>query len=182
MKAGILLVLLLALFAVGSQGWAADLKIRPGLWEHTFTMKTQSGEMEQAMSQMQSELANMPPEQRKMMEQMMAAQGVGIGPQGTTVKLCISKEDAARDYVPLNDGDCRQEVIRRTGNTIRFKFNCAGDPPSSGEGEVTFLNQKSYTGKTTINTKVDGKPERMDMTQTGKWLADDCGNIPAVRR
>lgn len=153
-----------------------------GLWEHTFTMKTQSGEMEQAMSQMQSQLANMPPQQRKMIEQMMAAQGVEIDPNGTTVKVCITKEDAARDYVPQSDGDCRQEVTQRTGNTIKFKFDCAGDPPSSGEGEVILLNQEVYTGKATINTKVEGKPERMGMTQTGKWLSDDCGNVKPTRR
>lgn len=182
MKAGILLIAVLALFSMDRQGWAEDLKIRPGLWEHTFTMKTQSGEMEQAMSQMQSQLANMAPEQRKMIEQMMAAQGVGIGPKGTTVKVCITEEDAARDFVPQSDDDCRQEVIERTGNTIRLKFDCAGDPPSSGEGEVTFLNQEVYTGKATINTKVEGRPERMDMTQTGKWLSDDCGNIKPTLR
>lgn len=176
------LIAVLALF-IAPQGWSADLKLRPGLWEHTFTMKTQSGEMEQAMSQMQKELASMPPEQRKMVEQMMAAQGVGIGPKGNTIKVCITKEDAERDYVPQKDGDCRQQVVKRTGNTMKFKFDCSGDPPSSGESEVTFLNPKAYTGKTTVNTKVDGKPERMDMTQAGKWLSDDCGNVkPPLRR
>lgn len=52
----------------------------------------------------------------------------------------------------------------------------------SGEGEVVLLNPKAYTGKATINTEVEGKPERMDISQAGKWLSDDCGNIKPSRR
>jgi hypothetical protein len=181
-KTGIVLIAVLALFPLAGQGWAENMKIRPGLWEHTFTMKTQGGEMENAMARMQKELAGMPPEQRKMMEQMMAAQGVGVGPMGTSVKVCVTKEMSEHDYVPQKDGDCKQQVIKRTGNTMKFKFDCAGDPPSSGEGEITMSNSKTYTGKTTINTRVDGKPERMEMTQAGKWLSDDCGNVKPQRR
>lgn len=182
MKKEIALIAVLALVPLAGQGWAENMKMRPGLWEHTFSMKTQSGEMENAMAQMQKELAGMPPEQRKMMEQIMAAQGVGIGPKGTSVKLCVTREMSERDYVPQKDGDCKQQVIKRTDNMMRFRFDCAGDPPSSGEGEITMSNSKTYSGKTTLNTTVDGKPERMEMTQDGTWLSDDCGNVKPPRR
>jgi hypothetical protein len=33
-----------------------------------------------------------------------------------------------------------------------------------------------YTGKATINTEVEGKPERMDFSQAGKW----CRTIAAT--
>ncbi|MBE0574614.1 MAG: hypothetical protein IH613_01830 [Desulfuromonadales bacterium] len=78
MKTGIVLIAVLALFPLAGQGWAENMKIRPGLWEHTLTMKTQGGEMENAMA--------------------------------------------------------------------------------------------------------DGKHERMEMTQAGKWLSDDCGNVKPPRR
>ncbi|MEZ4599583.1 MAG: DUF3617 domain-containing protein [Syntrophotaleaceae bacterium] len=182
MKNGIALIAVLALFPLAGQGWAEDMKMRPGLWEHSFTVKTQGGEMEQAMAQMQKELAGMPPEQRKMVEQMMAAQGVGVGPNGTSVKVCITKEMSEQDYVPQKDGDCRQQVVGRTGNRMKFKFNCAGNPPTSGEGEITMSNPKNFTGKATINTKVEGKPERIEMTQAGQWLSDDCGKVKPPRR
>lgn len=86
MKTGIVLIAVLILLPLTGQGWAENLKIRPGLWEHSFTIKTQSGEMEAAMTQMQKELAGMPPEQRKMIEQMMELKGVGMGTKGTSVK------------------------------------------------------------------------------------------------
>ncbi|MDT8441191.1 MAG: DUF3617 domain-containing protein [Desulfuromonadales bacterium] len=177
-----MLIAVFVIFPLAGQGWAENVKIRPGLWEHSFTIKSRSGEMESAMAQMQEQLASMPPAQRQMMEQMMAAQGVGVGSMGTSVKVCVTREMSEHDYVPQKDGDCKHQVIKRTGNTMKFRFDCAGDPPSSGEGEITMSNSKTYSGKTTVNTRVDGKPERMEMTQTGKWLSDDCGSIKPPRR
>jgi len=176
-----IVVVVVAHLALAQQGWTQEVNIRPGLWEHTFTVKSQSGEMEETMRQMQQKMAAMPSEQRKMMEQMMAAQGVEIGPRETTVKVCITEEDSRRDYVPQKE-KCRQKVVERTSNTIRIEFDCPGDPPTSGESEITLLGPNAYTGKTTINTMVDGRPERMDMTQAGKWLSEDCGNIKPRRR
>lgn len=166
--------------AIGTgQALAEVEQMRHGLWEHSFTMKSQSGEMEKTMSEMQQQLAGMPPEQRKMMEQMMASQGMSLGPNNQTVRICISKEKAAQGLVPQQDGNCSQEVIERRGNTVKMKFTCAGNPPSSGEGEITFSSPTAYTGKSIINTTVQGKPERMTVEQRGKWISYDCGNIRA---
>jgi Protein of unknown function (DUF3617) len=50
--------------------WAQS--IQPGLWETSSKIASGSGETGQKMSQLQSQMANMPPEQRKAMEQMMS--------------------------------------------------------------------------------------------------------------
>ena len=47
---------------------ASAQKITPGLWEHTVTMKTASGQMEGAMAAMREQMAKMTPEQRKQVE------------------------------------------------------------------------------------------------------------------
>lgn len=182
MKAAIAAITALACASLGGAAHAQAQKMRPGLWEHSFTMKSQSGQMEKAMSEMHQQMAAMPPEQRKMMEQMMAQQGMGVGTPGKSVKVCITKEQAERDEIPQQEGNCTQQVVQRSGNTIKVKFSCAGNPPTSGEGEITFLSPTAYTGKTTVNTTVDGKPERMTMDQTGKWLSGDCGSIKPLRR
>jgi hypothetical protein len=168
--------------SVSGAALAQAQKMRPGLWEHSFTMKSESGQMEKAMSDMQRQMASMPPEQRKMMEQMMAQQGMGMGTPGKSVKVCITKEQAERNEVPRHEGNCTQQVVQRTANTIRVKFSCAGNPPTSGESEVTFTSPTAYTGKATVNTTVEGKPERMNMEQSGKWLSADCGSIKPMRR
>lgn len=173
-----------AVICVASSGaaLAQAQKMRPGLWEHSFTMKSQSGQMEKAMSDMQQQMASMPPEQRKMMEQMMAQQGMGMGTPGKSVKVCITKEQAERNEVPQQEGNCTQQVVQRTGNTVKVKFSCTGNPPTSGESEVTFSSPTTYTGKSVVDTMVNGKPERMTMDQSGKWLSADCGNVKPMRR
>jgi len=155
-------------------------KFRPGLWEHGYTMKSQSGQMEAAMKEMQASLAKMPPEQRKMMQDMMAKQGVGMGAGGNTVKVCLTKEEAERDMPPQQEG-CDQKV-KRSGNTWQVSFQCKGPPPSSGEGQMTLISPTAYTGNFTTVTQVEGKPERVQMSQTGKWLSADCGAIRPLKR
>lgn len=151
--------------------------MRPGLWEYTSTMKSRSGEMEKAMKEMQEQMASMPPEQRKMMQDMMAPQGVSQTDVGTKIKVCITKEDVKRDMVPPADNRCKQNIIRKSGNTVWFKYNCKGNPPSSGEGEYTFVSDKIFKGNMTMHTTVEGRTDVIQMNQTGKWLSDNCGNV-----
>jgi uncharacterized protein YneF (UPF0154 family) len=169
----------LALLAGMAGGVSAQQKMRPGLWEHSVNMKSQSGQMEAAMAEMQKSLASMPPEQRKQMEQMMAQQGVGMGPKGQTVKVCITKEQADLDNIPQQEG-CTQKVQRVDASTMKVAFSCKGgqgQPPSSGEGTITMQGPTAYTGQFRFKTQNQGKPEQIDMAQTGKWLSDNCGAI-----
>ena len=168
-------------------------KMRPGLWEHSGTLKSQSGQIEAAMAQAQKSMAAMPPAQRKPMEQMMAAQGVDVGMgsgsgsganKGHTVKVCITPEQAAMDEVPQQDG-CTQKVQRVDASTMKMTFQCKGDtdtPPASGEGTVQLQGPAAYTGQFKIKTAgANGKPEQIDMAQSGKWLSDNCGAIKPAR-
>lgn len=159
---------------------SAQEKIRPGLWENSISMKSQSGQMEAAMAQAQKAMASMPPTQRKQMEQMMAAQGVSLGSQGQSVKVCITPEQAAMDHIPQRDG-CAQKMQRVDANTLQVSFSCKGgqgQPLTSGEGTVQFQSPTAYTGQFKIKTAgANGKPEQIDMAQKGQWLASDCGAI-----
>lgn len=169
----------LAVGLLASQAQAQVQKMRPGLWEHGFTILNQGGQMAAAMAQMQQSMASLPPEQRKMMEQMMAQQGVSMGPKGNSVKVCVSKEEADLDRIPPQEG-CTQKVERVNANTIKASFSCkgaAGEPPSTGDGTITFSSPTAYTGQFTVRTTVDKKPEQLSMSQTGKWLAADCGQF-----
>ena len=105
---------------------ASAQNMKPGLWEHSFTMKSQSGKMEQGMAELQKQIAAMPPEKRKQMEQMMAQSGVAMGSKVNVVKVCVTPEDAARMDMPKFNDQCKQEVIKRSASTMQFKFTCAG--------------------------------------------------------
>ncbi|MDO9403073.1 MAG: DUF3617 domain-containing protein [Polaromonas sp.] len=175
----------LALFtAIMAAGPAvqAQTKMQPGLWEHSVTMQD-NGQMAAAMQAMQAQLAAMPPAQRKQMEQMMAGKGVSMAPGAggaTNIRMCMTQAQIDMNEVPQGDRNCSQQAVQRSGNTMKMKFSCTGNPPSSGESEVTVLSPTAYTGKSVITTSVSGKPERMTMDQKGKWLSADCGNIKPI--
>lgn len=158
--------------------YAAAQGMKPGLWEMSNKLQSGSGQVEQSMAQMQQQMASMPPEQRKMMQDMMAKQGVSMsGSGGTSMKVCITKEMAERNDIPAQQsGDCRHASSPRSGNTMKMSFSCT-NPPSSGEGTVTFAGSEAFTMKMTVNTAVQGKPEKMNMDGSGKWLSADCGSI-----
>ncbi|MFN3304263.1 MAG: DUF3617 domain-containing protein [Roseateles sp.] len=156
---------------------------RPGLWEHSSQMSTSSGELEAAMRQAQATLASMPAEQRKMMEQMMARQGMAMDLARQTVQVCMTAEDVARDQPPLAREGCAQTATR-SGNTWTIQFQCKGGngvPPSSGHGTMTLQSASAYSGDFTLRTSLQGKSEQLRMRTQGRWLSADCGSVKPVR-
>ncbi|MBX3585917.1 MAG: DUF3617 domain-containing protein [Ramlibacter sp.] len=160
-------------------GLASAQTIKPGLWEITNKMGG-NPEMEQAMAQMQKQLASMPPEQRKMMQDMMAKQGVsmGTGAGGAmVVKTCMTKEMVERKQMPVQDkGDCTNTVSNQSASGMDIKFVCT-QPPSSGEGRVNIRSDSAYDMKMTMQTLHKGKSVTTTMDASGKWLGADCGSV-----
>ena len=157
---------------------------KPGLWESTTQMQgAGAAKVDAAMADMQKQLAGMPPEQRKMVEDMMAKQGMKLGGApggGMKVQTCVTPEMASRDeFGAAQPGDCKQTRLPRSGNTVKFKFECT-NPPSKGEGQVTFTSRDAYELKITSTSSVDGKPQTMDILGSGKWLSADCGNVKPI--
>ncbi|MBA3592463.1 MAG: DUF3617 domain-containing protein [Pseudomonadota bacterium] len=170
--------LLGALLACALPSMAQDTK--PGLWEITQKMGG-SAEMDKAMAQMHQQMASMPPAQRKQMEDMMAKQGMSMGAGtggGISVKVCLTKEMVERNEIaqPQQQGDCQSTTSARVGNTQKISFSCM-QPPSSGEGQITYTSNEAYTMKMVTTTTVKGKPEKMTLDGAGKWLSADCGAI-----
>ena len=175
--------LLLMALVLGLAGLNAQAqKLAPGLWEHSATMKPLGGRSAEAMAQMQAQLAQMPPEQRRQMEAMMSSQGVAMGAgtaagQPMLVKVCLTAEQAAREAMPVADANCRQTSRERSGNVFKFKFACTGERPSTGEGEFTISSDKAYQGRMRMSSSSRGETEAMEITQSARWLAADCGAV-----
>jgi hypothetical protein len=170
------MMLLAASFCAGAQ------VMKPGLWEINNKMQTSGGRMEQDMAQAQQQMAAMPPEQRKMMQDMMSKQGMSMGAGGpgtTSVKTCMTKEMVERNEIPAQQGGCKHTTSPRVGNTMKMSFTCA-NPPSRGEGQVTFASSEAYTMKMIMTTVVKGKQEKVNMDASGTWLSADCGAIKPI--
>ena len=167
-----------------AQAQAQAQKLTPGLWEHRMTMKSSDPRVAEGMARMQKDLAAMPPEQRKQMEAMMAAQGVNLGVAANAggpaivAQVCITPEQAARDQMqPSAEGDCKQTSQQRSGNTLRVKFECTGKRPIKGDGEYVLESAKAHRGRTEIEAQEAGKTVLTSMTHSGRWLAADCGAV-----
>ena len=170
--------LLVMLALMGLSACAQAQKMAPGLWEMSMNLNS-NAEQQAALAQAQAQMAKLPPEQRKMMQDMMAKQGVSIGAGGTAngIRYCLGKEQAERGEPPQDkDGRCKRDSLERSGATTRFKFSCS-NPPSSGSGEFTLVSDKAYTMKMVVEQSGQGRPQRMEMQQQGKWLGADCGNL-----
>ena len=168
-----------SLILLGMAFGASAQTMKPGLWEIGNKMQSASGEMEKGMADLQQQMATMPPEQRKMMQDMMGKQGVSISAApggGMAIKVCLTPEMVARNEMPTQQGDCKSTQSPRSGNTMKMSFVCT-KPPSSGEGQITFVSADAYTSQMTVNTTVGGKPEQMKMDSGGKWLGSDCGSV-----
>src|SRR5437868_4756288 len=172
----------LAALLLGASSLACAQSMKPGLWEITNKMQSSSGQMEQGMAQMQQQMASMSPEQRKMVEDMMKQRGVSMAPGaggGMTIKFCMTKEMAERKEIPSQRGECKTTRQQVSANTMSMAFTCT-NPTSSGEGEVTFMGPDAYRMKMLVNTTVQGKPERVNMEGSGRWLAADCGDVRPI--
>lgn len=158
---------------------ASAQTMKPGLWEATSKVGG-SPETEQAMAKMQQQMATLPPAQRKVMEEMLARQGVGMtgtSANGMVLKTCISKEMAERNQLPVQQqGSCITTTTEKSRTGMKVHFTCT-NPPSQGEGQFTFAGDTGYTMKMKVNSTGPGKPRTTTVDTNAKWLAADCGTI-----
>lgn len=169
MRLSLLNSLLFALCLVPLASSATE--IQPGLWEISSSNMQVDGQALPGMEQMLEQLKNMPPEQRQMMERMMAEQGVQLGDKG--VRVCMSEAQIKAQQIPMQDpkSGCTHEVTERSAELWKFRFNC---PNGQGEGETRFLSDKEFTSQ--VKGNYGGR--NSSMQSHGNWIAADCGALP----
>jgi Protein of unknown function (DUF3617) len=127
---------LLAASALLSGAQAQTHKVQPGLWENQVTIQTGDPVLDQMAADMQARMAGLPPDQRQMIEQMMASRGMRMGTKPNTLQACITPEQAARDELPQQSEQCKQVEAQRSGNTVKVKFSCETSPAGQRRGRV----------------------------------------------
>lgn len=158
--------------------------MRPGLWQINNKITSQNSQLAQQMKAMQKQIASMPPEQRKMMEEMLSKQaGVNLPTMqdgGMLVKVCVTKEMVAHNQLPVQQtGNCTHQRTPLIGKQMKMSFTCT-NPDSRGEGSATFLSETAYNMTMNMTANMNGKQETTSMAASGSWLGPDCGNIKPV--
>jgi hypothetical protein len=145
----------------------AQEKLKPGLWE--MTMKS-------------DEMKNMPKISPQQMEQMRKM-GVHV-PQmqdgGIVTKVCITKEMAEQDHVPMTqkESDCQPKNYQRSGNSYSSEVVCNG-PNLKGTGQVKgkMNGNEGFSSSYDFKGTAHGQPINQKHETGGKWLSADCGNV-----
>jgi hypothetical protein len=156
---------------------AQSTTLKPGLWELSNRVASANPETMAAMTAAQQQMANMSPEQRKMMESMLAKNGVTVNLAdggGVKVTYCLTKEMAEKQELPSGQpGQCTTTRTPVPGG-MNVTFNCT-QPPSSGNGQVIFNGSTGYSMKMNVNSSAAGRPQTMMVEGTGRWLSAECG-------
>jgi len=155
--------------------------MKPGLWEITSKMADSSGEVAAALAEVQKEMEKLPPEQRKMMESVMAQNGASLGVAGgaMTVKICLTPEMIKQNDLAQDQDNCKHSTSPRVGNTIKFSVTCS-NPTSSGEGVITISSPEAYRTQMTLKTTQNGKTETMKLDSSSRFVSGNCGNIKPI--
>ena len=157
---------------------------QPGLWEISQKMGG-NPEMDKAMAQMQQQMAGLSPAEKKMMQDMLAKQGMSMPAAGAgggmAMKVCITPEMAAKQDMPVQtEGECTTTVTSRSANALKMNFVCK-NPPSSGEGTYTFSGDTAYTMTMLMKGTHQGKPVNTTLDGQGKWLSASCGAVKPLK-
>ncbi|TVP91790.1 MAG: DUF3617 family protein [Pseudomonadaceae bacterium] len=162
-----------------------------GLWEVESTTLINGQDMMAAIREaQQAMLAQLPEEQRAMMEAM-------LNEDGGKEFDCITDEDLANFNNPealLNDiqrdmPGCTIELTEQGGNRLAFAGRCDGADDFTGdvEGEIVIVSARemrhSFSGKGKLNTPTEELPPSMQgmsgdvetqHTEVARWVAADC--------
>lgn len=178
---------IISLFTLGFclQLHAEDFNVQPraGLWQSDVTLLIDGKDVLAEVRALQQQLmANLPQSAR-------AAAGMDamMGEMDTETLSCITREQAnqAKNIDQWIDQiaqeGCQINETSRSSNSIALQIQCDGSAGFKGsyQGKLTVQSEKAWTmtmqGKGSLG--MGGPQAQQDITVSGKWVADDCGDI-----
>ncbi|WP_296251470.1 DUF3617 domain-containing protein [Pseudomonas sp. UBA4194] len=148
--------------------------LQPGLWEMTTSNMQVDGKALPDMQVMLGQLKMLPPEQRAMMEGVLANQGITLG--GNGIRSCLTPEQVRTNDIPLQDpkSGCTQKITERNGNVWKFQFSC---PKAQGAGQAQFLSDREFLTTVSGTFNASGAQQKGSMNTRAVWLGNDCGTV-----
>ncbi len=171
------LLLALSLLIVSSSAMA-NLLMKPGKWRMETQMSADGKEQIDPMAKMREAMKDMPPAQRKQMEDMMAKAGksnpdmpkIGFDKNGMTI--CYTKEMLDGDLglkKQQEDQKCKVSDFKKTSNKISMKFKC--EDGASGDSQWNITDSTHMNGVTKI---VSSKGKKSEIKFKAEFLTAKC--------
>lgn len=157
------------IFIYATTANAAEISIKPGLWEITTT------------SNLLSLAAQVPPDQMKNINDLAKEYGVELPEikNGAAKSItCVTPKMAKQQVIPStfeNQAGCTVGNITRNGNAYRMNYVCK-NPQFEGNGvaQGTLIDAQHFTGQTTFTGAVQGNPINEQANIQGRWQAANC--------
>jgi hypothetical protein len=158
--------------------FAQQIPVKPGLWEHQMQLKSDSGRVEIALEIARTQIALLPAEQRRTVEDTIAAQGLSVDWVNQTFRNCITAEEVASGRFSFAEaGGCENTSVRNSGATTRIDFVCA-----QGKGQLDLKNGTEYVGSSNMTLNFGGMLEHATATHSGHWVSLVAANVARARR
>jgi len=148
--------------------------LQPGLWEMTTSNMQVNGQPLPDLQVMMAQLQMMAPDQRAMMEQMLAKQGITVAGKG--IRSCLTQAQVQSNDIPLQDAQsgCTQQITERNGKVWKFQFSC---PKARGAGQAQFLSDREFLTTVSGTFNATGTPQNGSMNTRAVWLGANCGAV-----
>ena len=161
-------LLILAAALVATQVLAANLNMRPGLWDLNVSVTT-DGKTTNLADQISAAMAKMPLEQKKKAQEMLGGSSMMKG-----TPACISKEmlDPETFAKKQSSEKCPATFKTRTATEIKASFKCADG--AKGEMHWKIPNPETINGQVEMES---AKGKKTKIESQGKWLSADCGKV-----
>lgn len=150
----------------------------PGLWEFRHHLEsTGASSLPAEIAKLAASIHELPPQLRVVVEQQLAAVGLGVG-QGGALRICVSPERAREGLIRegQTEGSCTFTDVRRQGNRLSGKVACS-TPPSQGTFEGTVHTPEHVTAQAALA----GNQGNIDLSAEARYVAADCGALAPAK-
>jgi Tfp pilus assembly protein PilV len=162
---------------------AADMGLKPGLWETKALKMVVDGhdmleQMASLNAQRQQMMASLPADQRAKVEAMFKSNGIGQGTDGG-FRICVSPEMAKRNTPVIDkDGRCQPAKMTHSGNQTTFEISCSHNGiTTSGKGSATASPDLISTQVDMTTTTANGKTQVIHSESEMHFVGSDCGDL-----
>lgn len=167
------------ILATSVSGAALAQSVEPGLWRYATSFDIAGlPNLNEQLEMMKKQMASLPPEMQKMMQDQMQAMGVNL--KDMSAQVCMTPEEASMDHFEngYSDEDCTFNNIQKTNKVWRGDVKCTGEGLNgSGTFMMTFHSKKHFTTEFDLDQTSEG-PANIKLDAT--FVSSDCGSVPTT--
>ena len=142
------------------------LKVKPGAWEMTHTMRLESHGAPPGTDPLS-------PEQRARFEAAMQARAKN--PRARTHRQCVTKQKLDRMAFDTHDTECTNTNMQ--SSATRWEADTTCKVGAHGHSVIEAPSSDKVSGKTVMHMPANQGSATTTMEITGRWISDSCEGI-----